>query len=173
MFVRKRLGEILVEDNLVTEEQVNKALSEQSRSGLKIGQILIRQGVISEQQIVDVLGRQLKIRKYHPDKYPLDMELAKLVPIEYAQKYQVAPLMKKGRLLTVAMTDPLDINAFDMIEMLTNSEVETVVSTERELNQIISTLYGIQSGLGSVIESIDIEAQLLPRPCVKGRVTCT
>jgi type IV pilus assembly protein PilB len=57
------------------------------------------------------------------------------------------------------MIDPLDINALDVIEMLTNCEVEAVVCTERELNQLISSLYGMQSGLGGVLESIDIEAQ--------------
>lgn len=159
MITRKKLGEILIEDNLVTEEQIQKALVEQGKNGLKLGQILVRQGVLTEEQIVDTLGRQLRIKKYHPDKYPLSSELSKLIPIEHAQKYQVVPLAKKGRLLTVAMTDPLDINAFDMIEKLTNCEVETVICTERELNQVISALYGIQSGLGSVIESLDIEAK--------------
>ena len=150
---------MLIEERLLTEEQLNKALAEQSKAGLKLGQFLMRQGIISENQIVDILGRQLKLRKYHPDNYPFDMELAQLIPIDYAQKYQVAPLIKKGRLLTVAMNDPLDINALDTIEMLTNNEVEAVVCTEKELNQLISSLYGIQSGLGSVLESMEIEAQ--------------
>jgi len=148
-----------MEERLLTEEQLNKALAEQSKAGLKLGQFLMRQGIISENQIVDVLGRQLKLRKYHPDNYPFDMELAQLIPIDYAQKYQVAPLMKKGRLLTVAMNDPLDINALDTIEMLTNNEVEAVVCTEKELNQLINSLYGIQSGLSGVLESMEIEAQ--------------
>jgi len=150
---------MLIEERLLTEEQLNKALAEQSKAGLKLGQFLMRQGIISENQIVDILGRQLKLRKYHPDNYPFDMELAQLIPIDYAQKYQVAPLIKKGRLLTVAMNDPLDINALDTIEMLTNNEVEAVVCTEKELNQLISSLYGIQSGLGSILESMEIEAQ--------------
>ncbi len=143
----------------LTERQLEKALADQEKAGLKLGQYLVRQGIISEQQIVDVLGRQLRLRKYHPDRFPFDIELSKLIPIDYAQKYQVAPLMRKGRLLTIAMTDPLDINALDVIEMLTNCEVEAIVCTERELNQLISSLYGIQSGFGSVLESMDIEAQ--------------
>jgi type IV pilus assembly protein PilB len=159
VIVKKRLGEMLIEERLLTEEQLNKALAEQSKAGLKLGQFLMRQGIISENQIVDILGRQLKLRKYHPDNYPFDMELAQLIPIDYAQKYQVAPLIKKGRLLTVAMNDPLDINALDTIEMLTNNEVEAVVCTEKELNQLISSLYGVQSGLGSILESMEIEAQ--------------
>jgi type IV pilus assembly protein PilB len=156
---RKKLGQMLIDENLLTEEQLSKALAEQQRAGLKLGQYLIRHGFVSEQQLVDVLGRQLKLRKYHPDIFPFNIELSKLIPIEYAQKYQIAPLVRKGRLLTIAITDPLDINALDVIEMLTNCEVEAVVCAERELNQLISSLYGIQSGLGGVLESIDIEAQ--------------
>jgi type IV pilus assembly protein PilB len=150
---------MLIDENLLTEEQLNKALAEQERAGLKLGQYLIRQGFVSEQELVEVLGRQLKLRKYHPDIFPFNIELSHLIPIEHTQKYQIAPLAKKGRLLTMAMIDPLDINALDVIEMLTNCEVEAVVCTERELNQLISSLYGIQSGLGGVLESIDIEAQ--------------
>jgi type IV pilus assembly protein PilB len=157
--VRKKLGQMLIDENLLTEEQLNKALADQEKAGLKLGQYLIRQGFVTEQQLVDVLGRQLKLRKYHPDIFPFNVELSQLIPIDYAQKYQIAPLVRKGRLLTIATTDPLDINALDVIEMLTNCEVEAIVCTERELNQLVSSLYGIQSGLGGVLESIDIEAQ--------------
>jgi type IV pilus assembly protein PilB len=159
VITKKKLGEMLIDEHLLTERQLEKALADQEKAGLKLGQYLVRQGIISEQQIVDVLGRQLRLRKYHPDRFPFDIELSKLIPIDYAQKYQVAPLMRKGRLLTLAMTDPLDINALDVIEMLTNCEVEAIVCTERELNQLISSLYGIQSGFGSVLESMDIETQ--------------
>lgn len=159
MVVRKKLGQMLIDENLLTEEQLNKALVEQEKAGLKLGQYLIRHGFVTEQQLVDFLGRQFKLRKYHPDIFPFNIALSQLIPIEYTQKYQIAPLVRKGRLLTIAITDPLDINALDVIEMLTNCEVEAVVCTERELNQLISSLYGIQSGMGGVLESIDIEAQ--------------
>ena len=102
---------MLIEEQLLTEEQLRKALSGQEKAGLKLGQYLFRQGMVSEQQIADVLCRQLRLKKYHPDTFPFDIELANLVSLEDAQKYQVVPLMRKGRLLTVAMLDPLDINA--------------------------------------------------------------
>jgi type IV pilus assembly protein PilB len=159
MKIKKKLGQMLVDENMLTEEQLNKALADQEKAGLKLGQYLVRRGIITEQQIVDVLGRQLRLRKYHPDMFPFDVELSKAISIEIAQKHQVAPLRKRGRLLTIAMMDPLDINALDFIETLADCEVEAVVCTERELNQLISSLYGIQSGLGSVLESMEIEAQ--------------
>jgi type IV pilus assembly protein PilB len=143
MIVKKRLGEMLVESRLLTEEQLKHALAEHRKAGLKLGQYI---------------SRQLKIAKYHPDNYPIDVSLARLIPIETAQKFQVAPLRKKGRLLTIAMTDPLDINALDTIEIAANAEAEPVVCTEREVNQLINGIYGMQSGLGGVMESMEIEA---------------
>jgi len=159
MVVKKRLGEMLVESRFLTEEQLKSALAEHKKADLKLGQYLNRQGIVSENQIVALLSTQLKIGKYHPDSYPLDVNLARLIPIETAQKYQAAPLRKKGRLLTVAMIDPLDLNALDTIEIAANAEVEPVVCTERELNQLITSIYGVQSGVGGLLETMEIEAK--------------
>ena len=159
MAAKKRLGEMLVEAGILTEEQLRRAVAEHRKAGLKLGQYLSRQGLVNENQIVDTLSQQLKIEKYHPDQYPIDMDLARMIPFETAQKLQVAPLRKKGRLLTVAMTDPLDINTMDSIEIMTNSEVEPVVCTEREVNQLINGLYGQQSGLSGAMEGMEIEPQ--------------
>lgn len=158
MRVKKRLGEMLVESGLITEERLKQALIDQKKAGLKLGQFLTRLGIVSEQQIIEMLSKQLKIAKYHPDAYPLDIELTRFISYEVAQKYQLAPLRKKGRLLTIAMVDPLDINALDYIEVLTNSEVEPVVCTEREINQLINSIYGTQSGLGSIMDTMEIKS---------------
>ncbi len=159
MKAKKRLGEMLVENGIITEEKLQQALIDQKKTGLKLGQFLIRQSTVNEQQIIDLLSRQLKIPKYHPDSYPIDMDLVRLIPIDIAQKLQIAPLKKKGRLLTIAMVDPLDISAMDTLEVLTNVEVEPVVCSEREVNQLISSIYGMQSGLGNLMETMEIESQ--------------
>ena len=159
MKVKKRLGEMLIDNSMITEDRLKQALIDQKKTGLKLGQFLTRLGIVNEQQIIDMLSRQLKIAKYHPDHYPLDLELIRYIPIEVAQKYQIAPLRKKGRLLNIAIVDPLDIKALDYIEVMTNSEVEPVVCSERELNQLINSLYGTQSGLGSIMEDMEIKSQ--------------
>jgi type IV pilus assembly protein PilB len=153
--IRKKLGEMLIDAEVLNDDQLRHFLDEQKKSGMKLGKLLIQQGILSETQMVDLLSQQLKIEKYHPDKYPVDLNLAQVFAPDIAQKNQVAPLKKKGRLLTIAMTDPVDINALDYIEALTNDEVETVVCTERELNQLIGQIYGMQSGLGGVLESLE------------------
>jgi type IV pilus assembly protein PilB len=159
MKIKKRLGEMLIEAGLLTEEKLKQALVDQKKAGLKLGQYLTRQGIVNEQQVIDLLSQQLNIQKYHPDNFPLDVSLAHYIPIEIAQKSQVAPLKKKGRLLTCAIDDPLDINILDSIEVLANAEVEPVICSEREVNQIINSLYGMQSGLGGIMENMEIDSQ--------------
>ena len=155
MKARKKLGEILVEGGLLTQEQLEKALPYQKKSNLKLGQFLVREGIVSESQIVDLVSSQLKLEKYRPDRFTVDVELAQLLSAEIAHKSQAAPLKKSGLLLTVAMTDPLDINALDTIEVYTNCEVEAVICTEQHLNQLLTTIYGTFAGIGGVLEDME------------------
>jgi len=152
---RKKLGEILVEGGLLTQEQLEKALPYQKKSKLKLGQFLVREGIVSESQIVDLVSSQLKLEKYRPDRFTVDVNLAQLLPPEIAHKNQAAPLKQSGLLLTVAMTDPLDINALDNIEVYTNCEVEAVICTEQHLNQLLTTIYGTFAGIGGVLEDME------------------
>ncbi|MEJ5358061.1 MAG: ATPase, T2SS/T4P/T4SS family [Desulfobacterales bacterium] len=153
--MHKKLGEMLVEAGLIARQKLAEILEQQKKSGLKLGQYLVREGVLGESQIVDLISSQLKIEKYRPDRHVLDMELAKLVTAETAHKYSVAPLQKSGMLLKVAMTDPLDIHTLDALEVLTNLEVEAVICTEQQLNQLHTTLYGTYAGVGSVLEDLE------------------
>lgn len=155
MRVKKKLGEILVEGGLITEKQLRSALPLQKKSKLKLGQFFVQQGILTETQIVRVVSSQLKLEEYSGIKYALDTELANIIPANMAYKYQVAPLSKIGLLLTVAMLDPMDINSIDAIEVYTNSEIEAVICTEQDLNQLHSGLYGSYSGIGGVLDDME------------------
>jgi type IV pilus assembly protein PilB len=155
MRVKKKLGEILVEGGLITEKQLQSALPQQKKSKLKLGQFFVQQGLLTETQIVRVVSSQLNMEQYSAIKYALDTELAHIIPADMAYKYQVAPLNKIGLLLTVAMLDPMDINGIDAIEVYTNSEIEPVICTEQDLNQLHSGLYGSYSGIGGVLEDME------------------
>ena len=157
MEVKKKLGQILVDAGLLTEGQLEKVLHEKGRGKMKIGQFLVRKGLVSEQQLVETLSQQLKIEKYWPENYTADTGLAQIIPFETAQKYQIAPVQRRGRLLKICLTDPLDINVLDAIEVISKCEVEPVVCTERELGQLISSVYGIQSGLSNVLETMEVD----------------
>lgn len=152
---KKRLGEMLVEAGLMTDDQLKQAVLDHKRTNMKLGQFLVREGIVSGGQIADLISRQLKIQKYYPDNYPLDMGLTEMLPVEMAQKYQTVPLAKTSYLLTVAMTDPTDINALDAIEVFTNMEVEPVICTYQEWNHLLGSLYGTYSTMGGMLESME------------------
>ncbi len=157
MVVTKRLGEMLTESGILTAAGLEKALQGQRGSGLKLGQYLVQRGIVSEIQICELLCGQLKVKRYHPDLFPVNIGLAELIPFDMAQKCQVAPLQRKGRLLVVATTDPLDIIAMDSVEDRTDCEVEPVICTEMELTKLHKLLYSSQMGLGGVVTSMEGE----------------
>ena len=145
----------MVEGGLLTQKQLEQALPFQKKSNLKLGQFLVREGIVNESQIVDLVSTQLRLEKYRPDQYTIDVDLANLLPADIAHKYQAAPIQKNGLLLTIAMMDPLDINALDAIEVYTNCEVEAIICTEQHLNQLLSSLYGTYAGIGGVLEDME------------------
>ena len=169
MKVRKKLGEILVEGGLLTRKQLEEALPFQKKSHLKLGQFLVREGIVNESQIVDLVSNQLRIGKYRPENYTIDVDLTNLIPADIAHKYQTAPLQKNGLLLSIAMVDPLDINALDAIELFTNCEVEVLICSEQHLNSLLSSLYGTYAGIGGVLE--DMEEMKIDKTAVKSSIT--
>ncbi|MFO8032549.1 MAG: ATPase, T2SS/T4P/T4SS family [Desulfohalobiaceae bacterium] len=150
-----KLGEMLVEQGMITREQLDRALAEHKKQGLKLGQYLVRFNIIREDKIVELLSQQMRIPRYSPSRYPLDINLAQIVPSETAKKYQAIPLERRGNVLAVATSDPLDIEAMDSIEVYTNLEVEPVVCTENEFEQVYTTLYGMDTGMEEVMEDVE------------------
>ena len=145
---------MLIDEGLLTEEQLDKALVAQQASQLKLGQYLVRQALVSEEDIVDMLSRKLGIDKYRPGTYPLDLDLVKVLPADIARKAQGVPVKRAGHLLHVAMPDPTDIRAIDTIEVLTNTEVEPVICSEQEFNRLFGSLYGSYSDLDGVLSDL-------------------
>jgi len=166
--VRKKLGEILVEGGLLTQKKLEEALPFQKKSHLKLGQFLVREGIVNESQIVDLVSNQLRLEKYRPENYTIDMDLTNLLPADIAHKYQAAPLQKNGLLLSIAMVDPLDINAMDAIELFTNCEVEAIICSEQHLNNLLSSLYGTYAGIGGVLE--DMQEMAIDKTAVKSMI---
>jgi type IV pilus assembly protein PilB len=152
---KKRLGEMLVEAGLLNDDQLKQAVVEHKRNNMKLGQFLVREGIVSGGQIADLISRQLKIAKYYPDNFPIDMSMIDVIPADLAQKYQAVPVAKSSHLLTLAMTDPTDINALDAIEVYTNMEVEAVICTYQEWNHLLGTLYGTYSTMGGMLETME------------------
>lgn len=163
MRIRKRLGEMLMEAGLIDDEQLRRALAGQKKAHLKLGQYLIKENILTEEQIIEQISLQLKIPKYDPASYPVDTSLATLMPFDMAQKNQVVPVRKRFNLLTVAMVDPMDMTAIDAVEDHTKLEVEAVVCSEREFGELLSATYGTQSGMSELMETMgDITVDMQP-----------
>jgi type IV pilus assembly protein PilB len=139
---RKRLGELLMEAGLLTPEQLEGALSGQKKSGLKLGQYLVQSGLLKENVIIDSVSRQLRIERYTPDKHPYEDRIDSLLPEELAQRHHLVPLSRRGHLLIIAMTDPMDINALDAVEIATNLEAEPVICSENDYELLFNAIYG-------------------------------
>ena len=152
---RKKVGEMLIEADLITEDQLKQAVIEHTRAGMKLGQYLVREGIVSGSQIADLVSRQLKITKYQPELFPIDISLSDLISLDMVQKYQALPIARSNSLLKLAMTDPTDINALDAIELHTNLEVEPVICTYQEWNHLLGTLFGAYSSMGGMLESME------------------
>ena len=151
---RKRLGEMMLDAEMLEKDQLEKALVGARNSGKRLGQYLIREGIVSEKEIVALVSSQMHIKRYDASEYAISSALASIFDVDTAQKFQAVPIHKKDGILLIAMTDPLDINAYDHIEVYTDTEVEAVICTEQELSSLISSVYGSYAGADGVMENI-------------------
>src|SRR3972149_3275809 len=109
--VSRRLGDLLVNEGLITQENLQRALSDQRGSNEKLGSILVRLGLIQEDQLIGFLSRQYGIPSITLSQLDIDPEAVKLVPAPIARKYEGLPVKRTGNALTLAMADPPNVSA--------------------------------------------------------------
>ena len=137
-----RLGEILLKESLITQDQLDKALEFQRSNGGKLGSCLTKMGYITDDDITGVLSRQYGVPSINLKYYEIDPGVIKLIPQDTALRYQVIPLSRVGSVLTIAMTDPTNVFAMDDIKFMTGFNVEPVVASESAIGEAISRFYG-------------------------------
>src|SRR6202008_3302094 len=137
-----RLGEILIKESLITQDQLQKALEYQRANGGKLGSCLTKMGYITDDDITGVLSRQYGVPSINLKYYEIDPNVIKLIPQDTALRYQVVPLSRVGSVLTIAMTDPTNVFAMDDIKFMTGFNVEPVVASESAIAEAISRFYG-------------------------------
>ncbi|MBZ5700545.1 MAG: type IV-A pilus assembly ATPase PilB [Acidobacteriia bacterium] len=140
-----RLGEILIKESLITQEQLQKALEHQRTNGGKLGSCLAKLGFITDDDITGVLSRQYGVPSINLKFYEIDPAVIKLIPQDTATRYQVIPLSRVGSVLTIAMTDPTNVFAMDDIKFMTGFNVEPVVASESAIAEAITRFYGAAS----------------------------
>jgi len=157
---RLKLGELLIKEGLITEEQLQKAITAQKQEGTRIGEVLVKLGLVTEKDIVVTLGKQLNIPYASLAKGLLEpdtsQELDKLVPYNFARQYHLIPLTRNLNSLTIAFTDPLDVIMMDSLKKMTGCDINPIVASESDIMQAINKFYGEKDLLQEAIsESYD------------------
>jgi type IV pilus assembly protein PilB len=149
-----RLGEILIKESLITQDQLQKALDYQRANGGKLGSCLTKMGFITDDDITGVLSRQYGVPSINLRYYEIDPTVIKLIPQDTAVRYQVVPLSRVGSVLTIAMTDPTNVFAMDDIKFMTGFNVEPVVASESAIGDAISRFYGAANATGEELSNL-------------------
>jgi type IV pilus assembly protein PilB len=142
-----KLGEMLLDKELLTKEQLDQALEYQKENGGRLGYNLVKLGYMTDEAITQFLSDQFGVPAVDLANFEIDESIIKLIPSEVSQKYQVIPLSRSGSSLTVAMADPGNVFAIDDIKFMTGYDVETVVASEMAIREAIDRYYGKSSAL--------------------------
>ena len=138
---RIRLGDILLQENLIDQQTLEQASEIQKKSGDKFGRILINMGVVDENVLLRLLAKQLEIPYIDLNFFEIDQSVATLLPETYARRYRTVALERQHGHLLVGMADPQDINAFDAIGKILKQPITRAVVSEDALLALLDRLY--------------------------------
>ena len=152
-----RLGEILVQQNLLTPEQLKLALDEQKRSGRKLGRVFIEQGYVTEEEISEALAKQLQIPYINLKYYNIKPEVVQKLPETQARRFRAIVLEDNPKALKIGMADPTDLNAYDEIARIVKHDIEIAVVTETQLLGVIDRVYRRTSEITGLAQELQAE----------------
>jgi len=150
----KQLGQILIEQGLIDEEQLERALEEHRKTPKSLGRVLIDLGLIKESDLVRALAEQVGLEFVDLTDYPVDAALTTLLPDSLARRYRAIPIGERDGKLLVAMSDPANVYALDDIRTITGRDVQPVVATAADVEQAIQKF----SHLDGQVEALASEA---------------
>src|SRR3989338_798122 len=139
--IQKQLGEILIDNKLITPQNLEEGLKVQKEKGGLIGRVLVSLGFTTEDAIAQALTAQYGFPFLPLGGYEIDKEVAKIIPENVAKQYELVAVDRVGNVLTVAMSNPLNQQAVEDIEMITHFKIQVFVSTTTDVNQTIKRCY--------------------------------
>lgn len=137
----KRLGEMLVDAKVLSNEQVEEAVALQKQSGKRLGTVLVENNFISEKQLIDVLCLQLGIDFIDLNKEQIDPYMASVIPKEIAVQYRIVPVKMEKEKLVLAMEDPLNFRALETAKQVTKLKITPYIAYSNAITRAISVLY--------------------------------
>lgn len=150
-----KMGELLLQEGLITQEQLERALRDQENSRERIGSILIRLGFVTSEGLTQFLSRHHGVPMIDLKDYRIDPEVVNMIPASLVQKYGVIPLSRFGRVLTVAMVNPSDILGIEDIKFSTGYEISPVVAALDQVMRLMDQNYGASLLLDDVMEAVE------------------
>lgn len=144
-----KIGDVLLEDGLITQEQLENALELQQTQykDKRLGDVLITLEYVTDEQFAQSLSKRIRVPFMNLRNYPINDEIVNILDEVIARKYTSVPIGKNGNLLTVAMNDPLNLYAIEEIRLATKMEINTVISTKSEIERIIERSYSGRQAL--------------------------
>jgi len=152
-----RLGEILIQQKLLTEEQLKSALDEQKKTGIRLGRVVIEKGYATEEQISQALARQLGIPFISLKHYNTKREVTLKLSETQARRFRALVLDDIGRSYRVGMADPTDLAAYDEIVRVLQRNIELAVVTETELLRVIDHIYRRTEEITGLAHDLEVE----------------
>ncbi|MDD5246074.1 MAG: hypothetical protein PHS09_01635 [Candidatus Omnitrophica bacterium] len=137
----KQLGELLKEWNIINEQQLEKSLALQKEKGGLIGEILVELGFCKEEDIAQALTAQFGFPYLPLANYEINPEVIQIIPGRVARQYLLIPIDKIGNNLTLAMSNPLNIQAIEDVELICGCNVQTFVATSTDVKKAIAKYY--------------------------------
>ena len=150
-----RLGELLVRNQLISDDQLAKAIAEQKREGIRLGAALVKLGYVQEHDLASFLSKHYGVPSINLAEFDVDPAVVSLIPAEVSQKYQLVPINRAGATLIVAMADPSNIFAIDDIKFMTGFNVEVVVAAEAAIKDAIDQYYDQSSTMADALEGLE------------------
>ena len=143
----ERLGDLLIRKGLLDQAKLEKALEEQTRSGLFLGEVLVKLGYVREEDVLGVLAEQFRTRFVSLEKVRINPVVLKMVPKGLAWEYKFMPIEMLSSVLLIAVSNPLDMWPMSMLkEKLDLVEVQIVLATKSDIRRHIEKHYGPEFG---------------------------
>ncbi|MGE5467843.1 MAG: GspE/PulE family protein [Ignavibacteria bacterium] len=159
---RIRLGDLLIQQGLLTEEQVKLALAEQKRSGRKLGRIFVESSFVTEEAIAKALARQLRAEYVDLRNLQPRPDLIKLIPEAQARRYRVLVLDDKAGVLQVGFTDPANLETYDDVARLLKRDFDVAVIVESQLLPLLDRVYRRTEEISNLAKDLTLEMGEIP-----------
>ncbi|MCP4003676.1 MAG: type IV-A pilus assembly ATPase PilB [bacterium] len=153
--VNERIGELLVQKNLLSQEELRRAKEESRATGTRLGYQITKLGYVQENDLAEVVSGQYGVPAIELEDFEIDPEVVALIPEDVATKHTILPVNRAGSTLIIATADPSNIFAIDDVKFLTGYDVESVIAAEEAIRRAIEKYYDNGESMDEVMAGFD------------------